>query len=157
MLEKLEILEVDPEDKSALNLRFPPAPRSGSYPVVTQELSKSYGEHNVFSGATITIERGEKVAFVINGQTYYREVKDNGLASLAINLGHGEYDVKISYNGVFGKNQTSAKAKDGRVHSRKEPRDRGFCIFQEDAFQVNRHLRQCVWGCFFFCTRQQLF
>ena len=64
MLEKLEILEVDPEDRSALNLRFPPAPRSGSYPVVTNGLGKAYGNHQVFNNASITIERGDKVAFV---------------------------------------------------------------------------------------------
>ncbi len=64
MLEKLELVEVDEEDRSALNLRFPPSPRSGSYPVITHELSKSYGDHKVFGNASITIERGEKIAFV---------------------------------------------------------------------------------------------
>ena len=64
MLEKLEILEVDEEDTSALRLKFPPSPRSGSYPVVAQDLSKHYGSHEVFNNAGFTIERGEKVAFV---------------------------------------------------------------------------------------------
>ncbi len=64
MLEKLEILEVDEEDRSALNLRFPPAPRSGSYPVICDGVSKSYDEHLVFSNANVTLERGDKVAFV---------------------------------------------------------------------------------------------
>ncbi len=64
MLEKLEIIEVDEIDTSALNLKFPPSPRSGSYPVMTQELGKAYGDHRVFSEATIAIERGDKVAFV---------------------------------------------------------------------------------------------
>ena len=54
---------------------------------------------------------GEKVAFNINGQTYYREVNGDGAASLAVNLGPGEYDVKVSYNGAFGQNQTSVKVK----------------------------------------------
>lgn len=64
MLEKLELIEVDEEDTSALRLKFPPSPRSGSYPVIAQELSKYYGEHLVFKDAGFTIQRGEKVAFV---------------------------------------------------------------------------------------------
>lgn len=105
MLEKLEILEVDPEDKSALNLRFPPAPRSGSYPVITQELSKSYGEHNVFSGATITIERGEKVAFVgKNGEgksTMVKAIMNEIDFEGKLTLGH---NLKIGY---FAQNEAS--------------------------------------------------
>ncbi len=105
MLEKLEILEVDPEDKSALNLRFPPAPRSGSYPVVTQELSKSYGEYNVFSGATITIERGEKVAFVgKNGEgksTMVKAIMNEIDFEGKLTLGH---NLKIGY---FAQNEAS--------------------------------------------------
>jgi len=64
MLEKLEIIEIDEVDKSALRLRFPPAVRSGDYPVIAEDLSKSYDDHVVFSGANMTIERGEKVSFV---------------------------------------------------------------------------------------------
>jgi ATP-binding cassette, subfamily F, member 3 len=64
MLEKLELLEVDEEDTSALRLKFPPAPRSGNYPVIVEGVSKSYDEHLVFSKASFTIERGERVAFV---------------------------------------------------------------------------------------------
>ncbi len=64
MLEKLELIEVDEEDTSALRLRFPPSPRSGSFPVVTEGLSKSYGDHLVFADASFSIVRGEKVAFV---------------------------------------------------------------------------------------------
>ena len=64
MLEKLEIIEVDEEDTSALRLKFPPAPRSGNYPVIASEVSKSYGTKNIFNEASFTIERGEKVAFV---------------------------------------------------------------------------------------------
>ena len=64
MLEKLELLEVDEEDTSALRLKFPPAPRSGNYPVIADDLSKHYGSHEVFNHAGFTIQRGEKVAFV---------------------------------------------------------------------------------------------
>ncbi len=64
MLEKLDIIEVDEEDNSSLRLKFPPSPRSGSYPVILEEVSKSYGEHNVFSNASFNITRGERVAFV---------------------------------------------------------------------------------------------
>ena len=64
MLEKLELIEVDEEDTSALRLKFPPSPRSGSYPVIAQELSKYYGDHLVFKEAGFTIQREEKVAFV---------------------------------------------------------------------------------------------
>lgn len=64
MLDKLEIIEVDEEDSSHLRLKFPPSPRSGNYPVIIEELSKNYDEHIVFSNASLTISRGEKVAFV---------------------------------------------------------------------------------------------
>lgn len=64
MLEKLEIIEVDEIDNSALRLRFPPAPRSGKHPVIVNDLSKSYDEHIVFKNASFSLERGEKVAFV---------------------------------------------------------------------------------------------
>jgi ATP-binding cassette subfamily F protein 3 len=64
MLEKLQILEIDEVDTSHLRLTFPPAPRSGNYPVIAEDISKSYEDHLVFSGASFTIERGQKVAFV---------------------------------------------------------------------------------------------
>ena len=64
MLEKLELVEVDEVDTSALKLKFPPSPRSGQYPVVVEHLSKNYGEHIVFKDASMVIERGQKVAFV---------------------------------------------------------------------------------------------
>jgi ATP-binding cassette, subfamily F, member 3 len=64
MLEKLEIVEVDEVDTSALKLRFPPSPRSGKYPVVVQDMSKSYGNQVLFRDASLTIEQGQKVAFV---------------------------------------------------------------------------------------------
>ncbi len=106
MLEKLEVVEVDEEDTSALRLKFPPSPRSGSYPVVVQELSKQYGEHPVFNGAGFTIERGEKVAFVgRNGEgkstlvkCIMDEVRDY---TGTLTLGH---NVRIGY---FAQNQAS--------------------------------------------------
>jgi ATP-binding cassette, subfamily F, member 3 len=64
MLEKLQIIEVDDVDNSALALKFPPAPRSGDYPVVAEGLSKSYEDHIVFKDANLSIARGEKVSFV---------------------------------------------------------------------------------------------
>lgn len=64
MLEKLEIIEIDEVDTSALKLKFPPASRSGQYPVVVEALSKSYGDHVVFKDANMVIERGQKVALV---------------------------------------------------------------------------------------------
>lgn len=63
-LEKIERIEIDEVDNSHLRLKFPPAPRSGDYPVIANDLSKSYGDHNVFHDCTFTIKRGEKVAFV---------------------------------------------------------------------------------------------
>lgn len=63
-LDKIERIEVDETDHSALRLKFPPAPRSGSYPVIAENVTKRYGDHLVFSGATFTIHRGDKVAFV---------------------------------------------------------------------------------------------
>ena len=63
-LEKIERIEVDEIDSSRLNLKFPPAPRSGSYPVVMEDLYKNYGDHMVIKDVNLTIERGEKIAFV---------------------------------------------------------------------------------------------
>lgn len=64
MLEKLEIIEIDEEDTSALRLKFPPSPRSGNFPVIIDELEKKYGNHTVFSGVSLSIQRTERVAFV---------------------------------------------------------------------------------------------
>ncbi len=105
MLEKLELVEVDEEDTSALRLRFPPSPRSGTYPVIIEELSKNYGDHVVFSNASFTIERGEKVAFVgKNGEgkstlikCLMKEIDFAG----GLTLGH---NVMIGY---FAQNQAS--------------------------------------------------
>lgn len=105
MLEKMEIVEVDEVDTSALNLKFPPAPRSGSYPVIVDELTKRYGDHVVFKDATFTIARGEKVAFVgKNGEGKSTLVK-------AI-MGEIDYEGKLqvghnSMIGYFAQNQAS--------------------------------------------------
>ncbi|MCB0646030.1 MAG: ABC-F family ATP-binding cassette domain-containing protein [Saprospiraceae bacterium] len=64
MLEKLEIIQIDEVDTSALKLRFPPCSRSGDYPLVVEHLTKTYGDHLVFKEAQMSIKRGEKVAFV---------------------------------------------------------------------------------------------
>ncbi|MDY0254591.1 MAG: ATP-binding cassette domain-containing protein, partial [Tenuifilaceae bacterium] len=105
MLEKLEILEVDEEDTSALKLRFPPSPRSGSWPVVADGISKSYGELNVFSNASFSIERGEKIAFVgRNGEgksTMIKAIMGEIPFDGKMALGH---NVKIGY---FAQNQAS--------------------------------------------------
>lgn len=105
MLEKLEILEVDEEDTSALRLKFPPSPRSGSYPVIADRVGKSYGDHLVFKDASFTIERGDKVAFVgKNGEgkstmvkSIMNEIEHDG----TLTLGH---NVMIGY---FAQNQAS--------------------------------------------------
>lgn len=105
MLEKLEIIEVDEEDTSALRLRFPPAPRSGNYPVIADGVGKAYGDKRVFANANFTIERGEKVAFVgKNGEgkstlvkCIMNEIEHEG----TLTLGH---NVMIGY---FAQNQAS--------------------------------------------------
>lgn len=106
MLDKLELVEVDEEDTSALRLKFPPSPRSGSYPVIVQELSKHYGSYEVFNNATFTIERGEKVAFVgRNGEGKSTLVKcimgEIADYTGTLTLGH---NVRIGY---FAQNQAS--------------------------------------------------
>jgi ATP-binding cassette subfamily F protein 3 len=105
MLEKLPIIEVDEEDTSALRLKFPPSPRSGSYPVMVQDLSKNYGDHKVFSTVSLTIERGEKVAFVgKNGEgksTLVKAIMGEIEFEGKLELGH---NVMIGY---FAQNQAS--------------------------------------------------
>lgn len=105
MLEKLEIIQVDEVDNSALRLKFPPSPRSGNYPVIVEDLSKSYGEHVVFEKANMVIERGQKVAFV---------GKNGEGKSTMIKAIMGEIDfegtLKVGHNakiGYFAQNQAS--------------------------------------------------
>ncbi|WP_347159460.1 ABC-F family ATP-binding cassette domain-containing protein [Pontibacter chitinilyticus] len=105
MLEKMEIIEVDEVDTSALNLKFPPAPRSGNYPVIVEELTKKYGDHTVFQDVSLTINRGEKIAFVgKNGEGKSTLVK-------AI-MGELDFDGKLQLGhncmiGYFAQNQAS--------------------------------------------------
>ena len=63
-LEKIERIEVDEEDNAHLRLKFPPAMRSGDYPIICEDVKKAYGEQVVFHDVNLTINRGEKVAFV---------------------------------------------------------------------------------------------
>ncbi|MCQ2230038.1 MAG: ATP-binding cassette domain-containing protein [Bacteroidales bacterium] len=105
MLEKLEIIEVDEEDTSSIHLKFPPSPRSGQWPVVASEISKSYDDHVVFENAGFSIERGNKVAFVgRNGEgkstmvkCIMNEIEHGG----KMELGH---NVQIGY---FAQNQAT--------------------------------------------------
>lgn len=104
-LEKLDIVEVDEEDTSALRLKFPPCPRSGNYPVIAENAGKSYDGKTVFSNASFTIHRGDKVAFAgRNGEgkstmvkAIMREIEHDG----TITLGH---NVQIGY---FAQNSAS--------------------------------------------------
>jgi ATP-binding cassette, subfamily F, member 3 len=105
MLEKIDIVQVDEVDTSALNLKFPPAPKSGSYPVIAEGLTKKYGDNVVFKDANVTIARGEKVALVgKNGEGKSTFVK-------AI-MGEIDFDgkVQLGHNcmiGYFAQNQAS--------------------------------------------------
>lgn len=105
MLEKLEIIQIDEVDNSALRLKFPPSPRSGSYPLIVEDLSKAYGDHVVFEKASLVIERGQKVAFVgKNGEGKSTMIK-------AI-MGEIDYEgtLKVGHNakiGYFAQNQAS--------------------------------------------------
>lgn len=105
MLEKLELVEVDEEDTSALKLKFPPSPRSGSYPVIIENVGKAYGEKRVFSNVNLTIERGDKIAFVgRNGEgksTLVKCIMGEIPFDGNLQLGH---NVQIGY---FAQNQAS--------------------------------------------------
>ena len=104
-LAKLERVEVDEVDTSRLNLKFPPAPRSGDYPIIAEGGGKNYGSHVVFSNATFTIKRGEKVAFVgKNGEgksTLVKCIMGEIPYTGTLKIGH---NVKIGY---FAQNQAS--------------------------------------------------
>ena len=105
MLEKLQIIEVDEEDTSALRLKFPPSPRSGNYPVTMDGVGKCYDDHRVFGGVNLTVERGNKIAFVgRNGEgksTLVKCIMDELEHEGTLTLGH---NVQIGY---FAQNQAS--------------------------------------------------
>ena len=111
MLEKLELIEVDEEDTSALRLKFPPSPRSGSYPVMMSDVAKSFENPDtgkvkqIFSGVNLTVERGDKIAFVgRNG-----EGKSTLVKCIMQQLEH-EGKLKLGHNvqiGYFAQNQAS--------------------------------------------------
>ena len=104
-LSKIERIEVDEVDNSHINLRFPPAPRSGDYPLILDNVGKAYGEHQVFHGATFTLKRGEKIAFVgKNGEgksTLVKCIMGEIPFTGSLKIGH---NVKIGY---FAQNQAS--------------------------------------------------
>ncbi|MCM1093842.1 MAG: ABC-F family ATP-binding cassette domain-containing protein [Lachnospiraceae bacterium] len=110
-LAKIERIEIDEVDTSHLNLKFPPAPRSGDYPVIADELGKAYGDHQVFDHATFTIKRGEKMAFVgKNGEgksTLVKCIMNEIPYTGTLKIGH---NVKIGY---FAQNQ--AQLLDGEI------------------------------------------
>lgn len=110
-LAKIDRIEIDEVDTSHLNLKFPPAPRSGDYPVIADDLGKAYGEHQVFDHATFTIKRGEKVAFVgKNGEgksTLVKCIMGEIPFTGTLKIGH---NVKIGY---FAQNQ--AQLLDGEI------------------------------------------
>jgi ATP-binding cassette subfamily F protein 3 len=105
MLEKLEIIEVDEEDTSALRLKFPPSPRSGNFPIIMDEVEKTYDEHLVFSNVNFSLERGEKIAFVgRNG-----EGKSTLVKAIMGEIEHGG-TLTLGHNtmiGYFAQNQAS--------------------------------------------------
>lgn len=105
MLEKLQIIEIDEVDNSSLKLRFPKSVRSGDYPVIAKDLSKSYAEHVVFKNANLSIARGEKVSFVgRNGEgksTMIKAIMSEIAYEGTCDLGH---NVKVGY---FAQNQAA--------------------------------------------------
>ena len=105
MLEKIDIVEVDEVDSSSLNLKFPPAPRSGNYPVIIDGLTKRYGDHVVFKDASLTISRGERIALIgKNGEgksTLVKAIMGEIDFEGKLQLGHN------SMIGYFAQNQAS--------------------------------------------------
>ena len=114
MLDKLERIEVDEVDRSRMRLKFPPAPRSGDYPIIVEDLRKDYGSLNVFHDVTFTIKRGEKVAFVgKNGagkSTLVKCIMNEIPFDGKLQIGH---NVKIGY---FAQNQAQLLDETLTVH-----------------------------------------
>ena len=138
MLEKMTIIEIDEVDTSALKLKFPPAPRSGDYPLLVDHLSKKYGNHVVFQDACMTIERGQRVAFVgRNGEgksTMIKAIMGEIDFEGKCNLGH---NIKVGY---FAQNQASLM-------------DGGLTVFQTVDEVAEGEIRtqiKTMLGCFMF-------
>jgi len=116
MLEKIVPVEIDEIDTSALKLKFPPSIRSGQYPVIVKDLTKSYGDHLIFKDANIVIERGDKVAFVgKNGEGKSTMIKAI-MKEIEINGG----SVEIGHNamiGYFAQNQASILDENATIFS----------------------------------------
>jgi len=104
-LEKIEIIEVDEVDSSSLNLKFPPAPRSGNYPVILEGMTKKYGDNTILKDVSLTISRGERIAFIgKNGEgksTLVKAIMGEIPIDGKVQLGHG------SMIGYFAQNQAS--------------------------------------------------
>ncbi len=141
-LEKLERVTIDDEDNTTISVKFPEAERSGNYPVITDQLEKAYGSHIVLKGVTITINRGEKVAFVgRNGEgksTLVKCIMGETPFEGQLKLGH---NVKIGY---FAQNQaqlldeklTVLETVDNMAHSQTKAKTRdilGAFMFGNDA------------------------
>lgn len=112
-LEKIVPIEIDEVDDSRLNLKFPPAPRSGDFPIICDNVAKSYGDHRIFSHVDLTIKRGEKIAFVgRNGEgksTLVKCIMDEIPFDGNLKIGYG---VKIGY---FAQNQAQLLNEDYTV------------------------------------------
>lgn len=138
MLEKMELVEIDEVDTSSLKLRFPPSVRSGDYPVIVNSLSKQYDDLVVFSDASMTIERGQKVCFVgRNGEgksTMVKAIMGQINYTGSCQLGH---NVKIGY---FAQNQASLL----------DPEKSVFQTVDEVAEGEVRTQLKTILGCFMF-------
>jgi ATP-binding cassette, subfamily F, member 3 len=128
MLEKLEIVEIDEEDTASLKLSFPPAPRSGSYPVSIAQVTKAYGQHLVFADANCTIERGDKIAFVgRNGEgkstlvkAIMQEIDFQGTIELGhnVHIGYFAQNAAAELNGELTVFQTIDDIAEGDIRTR---------------------------------------
>ena len=112
-LEKIVPIEIDAEDTSSVNFKFPPAQRSGDFPLITEELGKNYGDHTVFSNVDFTLRRGEKIALIgSNGEgktTFVKCVMNEIPYSGTLKIGH---NIKIGY---FAQNQAQTLNPDKTV------------------------------------------
>lgn len=105
MLEKLQLIEVDEEDTSQLRLKFPPSPRSGAYPIQMSDVAMTFGDKTVFSHVNLTVQRGDKIAFVgRNGEG------KSTLVKCIMGQLHNQGKLQLGHNvqiGYFAQNQAS--------------------------------------------------